>query len=145
MTVPSWVSNSTFRWRSDTYRRERLVLLCGRYEGVDERALEQVVDEEWSCGDYVLSGGELPAMMMIDAVVRLLPGALGDAQSAQQDSFMHGLLDHPHYTRPPVWQGREVPEVLLSGNHGEIRKWREKSSIEITMKNRKDLLNKKEM
>lgn len=120
--------------------RERLLLLCGRYEGVDERALEQVVDEEWSCGDYVLSGGELPAMMMIDAVVRLLPGALGDAQSAQQDSFMHGLLDHPHYTRPQQLDGRAVPPVLLSGDHARVARWRLQQALARTWRRRPDLL-----
>src|SRR5690606_27131236 len=98
-----------------------LVLVAGRYEGVDERLIELEVDEEWSIGDYVLSGGELPAMVMIDALVRTIPGALGHVDSAQQDSFAEGLLDCPHYTRPEVYQGRAVPEVLLSGNHGKIR------------------------
>lgn len=120
--------------------RERLLLLCGRYEGVDERALERVVDEEWSCGDYVLSGGELPAMLMIDAVVRLLPGALGDAQSAQQDSFMHGLLDHPHYTRPQRLDGRAVPPVLLSGDHARVARWRLQQALARTWRRRPDLL-----
>ncbi|GAB4353792.1 MAG: tRNA (guanosine(37)-N1)-methyltransferase TrmD [Immundisolibacter sp.] len=126
-------------------RRERLLLLCGRYEGVDERALEQVVDEEWSCGDYVLSGGELPAMMMIDAVVRLLPGALGDAQSAQQDSFMHGLLDHPHYTRPQQLDGRAVPPVLLSGDHARVARWRLQQALARTWRRRPDLLDSLEL
>src|SRR5690606_40051008 len=101
-----------------------LVLVAGRYEGVDERLIELEVDEEWSIGDYVLSGGELPAMVMSDALVRTIPGALGHVDSAQQDSFAEGLLDCPHYTRPEVYQGRAVPEVLLSGNHGKIRQWR---------------------
>lgn len=120
--------------------RQRLLLLCGRYEGVDERALELAVDEEWSCGDYVLSGGELPAMMMIDAVVRLLPGALGDAESAQQDSFMHGLLDHPHYTRPQVLEGRAVPPVLLGGDHARVARWRMQQALARTWRRRPDLL-----
>ena len=117
--------------------RQRLLLLCGRYEGVDERA----VDEEWSSGDYVLSGGELPAMMMIDAVVRLLPGALGDAESAQQDSFMHGLLDHPHYTRPQVLGGRTAPPVLLGGDHERVRRWRLQQALARTWRRRPDLLD----
>jgi len=120
--------------------RQRLLLLCGRYEGVDERALELAVDEEWSCGDYVLSGGELPAMMMIDAVVRLLPGALGDAESAQQDSFMHGLLDHPHYTRPQVLAGRAAPPVLLGGDHARVARWRLQQALARTWRRRPDLL-----
>ena len=120
--------------------RPRLLLLCGRYEGVDERALELAVDEEWSCGDYVLSGGELPAMLMIDAVVRLLPGALGDAESAQQDSFMHGLLDHPHYTRPQVLAGRAVPPVLLGGDHARVARWRMQQALARTWRRRPDLL-----
>ena len=101
-----------------------LVLVAGRYEGIDERLIELEVDEEWSIGDYVLSGGELAAMVLIDAVTRLIPGALGHAQSAEQDSFTEGLLDCPHYTRPEVYEGRRVPEVLLSGNHEKIRRWR---------------------
>ncbi|MDF2530148.1 MAG: trmD [Gammaproteobacteria bacterium] len=102
----------------------RLILLAGRYEGIDERLVEQVVDEEISIGDYVLSGGELPAMVLMDAVSRLVPGVLHDQQSAQEDSFVNGLLDCPHYTRPEVWQDKSVPSVLLSGNHAEIKKWR---------------------
>ncbi len=117
-----------------------LVLLAGRYEGFDERIIEQEVDEQWSLGDYVLSGGELAAMVMIDAITRLLPGALGDAESAQQDSFMAGLLDHPHYTRPEQFEGIPVPSVLLSGNHAEIKRWREKQSLGLTWERRPDLL-----
>jgi tRNA (guanine37-N1)-methyltransferase len=119
---------------------EGLVLLCGRYEGVDERLIERFVDEEMSIGDFVLSGGELPAMVLIDAVVRQLPGVLGDAASAVEDSFVSGLLDCPHYTRPEVYEGQAVPEVLLSGAHKRIRRWRLKQSLARTRKRRPDLL-----
>jgi tRNA (guanine37-N1)-methyltransferase len=119
---------------------EGLVLLCGRYEGVDERLIERCVDEEMSIGDFVLSGGELPAMVLIDAVVRQLPGVLGDAASAVEDSFVSGLLDCPHYTRPEVYEGQAVPEVLLSGDHKRIRRWRLKQSLARTRKRRPDLL-----
>lgn len=117
-----------------------MVLVAGRYEGIDERLLETVIDQEWSIGDYVLSGGELPAMVVIDAVTRLLPGVLGHAQSAEQDSFAEGLLDCPHYTRPEVFEGREVPEVLLSGDHDRIRRWRLKEALGRTWLKRPDLL-----
>lgn len=119
---------------------EGLILLCGRYEGVDERLIERCVDEEISIGDFVLSGGELPAMVLIDAVVRQLPGVLGDAASAVEDSFVAGLLDCPHYTRPEVYAGQTVPEVLLSGDHKRIRRWRLKQSLARTRKRRPDLL-----
>jgi len=119
---------------------EALILICGRYEGVDERFIEAHVDEEWSIGDYVLSGGELPAMVLIDAVTRLLPGALGHADSAKEDSFTDGLLDFPHYTRPELYAGQRVPEVLLSGNHAHIRRWRLQQSLGRTYKLRADLL-----
>ena len=108
---------------------EGLILLCGRYEGIDERLIERCVDEEISIGDFVLSGGELPAMVLIDAVVRQLPGVLGDAASAVADSFVGGLLDCPHYTRPEIYEGRSVPAVLMSGNHQKIRRWRLKHSM----------------
>src|SRR5690606_24774908 len=104
--------------------RKQMILVAGRYEGIDERLIEAEIDEEWSIGDYVLSGGELAAMVVIDAVTRLLPGALGDASSAEQDSFSAGLLDCPHYTRPEDYAGRRVPDVLLGGNHELIRRWR---------------------
>lgn len=117
-----------------------LILLASRYEGVDERLLDALVDEELSVGDYVLSGGELPAMALIDAVVRQLPGSLGDADSALEDSFVNGLLDCPHYTRPEVYQDKSVPEVLLSGNHAKIREWRLKQSLLLTRAKRPDLL-----
>ncbi len=119
---------------------EGLILLCGRYEGIDERLIERCVDEEISIGDFVLSGGELPAMALIDAVVRQLPGVLGDAASAVEDSFVGGLLDCPHYTRPEVYEGAKVPDVLMSGDHKKIRRWRLKQSLARTRKRRPDLL-----
>ena len=117
-----------------------LILIAGRYEGIDERIIESYVDEEWSIGDYVLSGGELPALVLIDAVARMLPGVLGDEKSAQQDSFMQGFLDCPHYTRPEEIDGRSVPDVLLSGNHQNIDEWRLKQSLGRTWLRRPDLL-----
>ncbi|MBA1147158.1 tRNA (guanosine(37)-N1)-methyltransferase TrmD [Ectothiorhodospiraceae bacterium WFHF3C12] len=120
--------------------RERLILLCGRYEGVDERLLNLEVDEEWSIGDYVLSGGELPAMILVDAITRLIPGALGHAQSAACDSFAAGLLDCPHYTRPEEYEGLSVPEVLLGGNHQAVEHWRLKQALGRTWLRRPDLL-----
>ncbi|MCH7505889.1 MAG: tRNA (guanosine(37)-N1)-methyltransferase TrmD [Proteobacteria bacterium] len=122
-------------------QREHLILVCGRYEGIDERLIELEVDEEWSVGDYILSGGELAAAVIIDAITRLLPGVLGDEQSAQQDSFTDGLLDCQHYTRPEEVDGLEVPPVLLSGDHGAIRRWRKKQSLGRTWLRRPDLLN----
>lgn len=121
-------------------KQERLILLCGRYEGIDERAIEMAVDEEISIGDYVLSGGELPAMVLIDAVARLLPGVLNDELSAEQDSFTDGLLDCPHYTRPEVFDGRAVPAELMSGHHEQIRRWRLKQSLVRTLDRRPELL-----
>ncbi len=120
--------------------RQGLILLASRYEGVDQRVLDTLVDEEISVGDYVLSGGELPAMTLIDAIVRQLPGALGDADSAAEDSFVNGLLDYPHYTRPEVFEGLAVPEVLRSGNHAKIKAWRLKQSLALTRAKRPDLL-----
>ena len=120
----------------------RLVLLCGRYEGVDERVSDALVTDEVSIGDYVLSGGEPAAMVMIDAVVRLLPGALGSDTSAVYESFSEGLLDYPQYTRPPDFRGMKVPEVLLSGNHAEIARWRKEAALEKTRRKRPDLLNR---
>lgn len=117
-----------------------MILIAGRYEGIDERLLDTVIDEEWSIGDYVLSGGELPAMVLIDAVTRLIPGALGHAQSAEQDSFTAGLLDCPHYTRPEEFEGMRVPDVLMSGNHEHIRRWRLKQALGRTWFKRPDLL-----
>jgi tRNA (guanine37-N1)-methyltransferase len=120
---------------------ERTILICGRYEGIDERVIESHVDEEVSIGDYVLSGGELPAMVLMDAVARLVPGVLGHKASAVEDSFTDGLLDCPHYTRPEVLEGQKVPEVLLSGDHEKIRQWRLMQSLGRTMQRRPDLLN----
>lgn len=122
--------------------RPGMIMLAGRYEGIDERLLATEVDEEWSIGDYVLTGGELAAMVIIDAVTRQLPGVLGDADSAREDSYAEGLLDYEHYTRPEVYKGRRVPEVLLSGNHEEIRRWRLKRSLGRTWLRRPDLLEK---
>mgnify|MGYP000471718097 FL=1 len=124
---------------------EALIFLAGRYEGVDERLIEREIDEEWSIGDYVISGGELAAMVMIDGISRLLPGVLGHEQSAEQDSFAEGLLDCPHYTRPEVWGEDAVPEVLRSGNHGAIRRWRHKQALGRTYLRRPDLLDMREL
>lgn len=124
---------------------EALVLVAGRYEGVDERVIEAEVDEELSIGDYVLSGGELPALVVIDALARLLPGALGDEDSAAQDSFMHGLLDYPHYTRPEEIDGKGVPEVLMNGDHAAIRRWRRKQALGRTWLRRPELVEKLEL
>jgi tRNA (guanine37-N1)-methyltransferase len=124
----------------DLSQQSSLILLTGRYEGIDERVIEQDIDEEWSIGDYVLSGGELPAMVLIDAMLRMLPGVLGHDQSAEQDSFVNGLLDYPHYTRPEVIENKVVPEVLLSGNHQAIRRWRLQQSLRRTLERRPDLL-----
>lgn len=118
----------------------QVVLLCGRYEGVDERVVEALVTDEISIGDYVLSGGEPAALVMVDAMVRLLPGALGSETSAVFESFSEGLLDFPHYTRPPEFRGMKVPEVLLSGNHAEIERWRKDAALKKTRRNRPDLL-----
>lgn len=131
---------------AEYYRRKgSLVLIAGRYEGIDERFIAEHVDEECSIGDYVLSGGELPAMVVMDAITRLQPGALGDAGSAEQDSFMNGLLDCPHYTRPEVYRGRTVPEVLLSGDHAKIDRWRQMQSLGRTEQRRPDLLKQSEL
>jgi tRNA (guanine37-N1)-methyltransferase len=119
----------------------QIVLVCGRYEGVDERVSEALVTDEVSIGDYVLSGGEAAALVVIDAVVRLLPGALGSETSALNESFSERLLDHPQYTRPPEFRGMKVPEVLLSGNHAEIARWRKQAALEKTRRRRPDLLN----
>lgn len=121
--------------------QQSLILIAGRYEGIDQRLLELEVDEEWSIGDYVLSGGELPAMVLMDALIRQIPGALGHSDSASQDSFAEGLLDCPHYTRPDDYQGHAVPEVLLSGDHEKIRRWRLQQSLLQTQQKRPDLLD----
>jgi len=118
----------------------RLALICGRYEGVDERIREQLVTDEISIGDYVLTGGELPALILIDAVSRLLPGVLGDPDGAADDSHATGLLEYPHYTRPPAFRGWKVPDILVSGNHAKIAQWRREQSLMRTMKRRPDLL-----
>jgi len=117
-----------------------LVVICGRYEGVDERVTDALVTEELSIGDYVLTGGELPALVMLDAVVRLVPGVVGDAESVEGDSFVRGVLDHPHYTRPAEFRGLQVPDTLLSGHHGEIEKWRARERIRRTWERRPDML-----
>ncbi len=121
---------------------ENLLLVTGRYEGLDERVIESEVDEEWSIGDYVLSGGELAAMVMIDAITRTLPGALGHADSVREDSFFDGLLDYPHYTRPKEFEGRRVPEILLSGDHHKIHRWRLKQALGRTWLRRPELLER---
>jgi tRNA (guanine37-N1)-methyltransferase len=131
----------TQAWARRLAAEPALVVVCGRYEGVDERAAG-AVDVELSLGDFVLSGGELAAMVLVDAVARLLPGALGDEQSAENDSFSAGLLDHPHYTRPESWNGQAVPEVLLSGDHAAVRRWRLKRALGATWLKRPDLLDK---
>ena len=122
-----------------------LILLCGRYEGIDERLITLEVDAEYSIGDYVLSGGELPAMVLIDAMSRQLPGVLGDSDSALEDSFVDGLLDCPHYTRPAEIAGKKVPEVLLSGDHAAIKRWRLEQALQRTMERRPDLLEKRKL
>ncbi|MFN8361848.1 MAG: tRNA (guanosine(37)-N1)-methyltransferase TrmD [Candidatus Kapaibacterium sp.] len=119
---------------------KNIIILAGHYKGIDQRIRDILVTKEISIGDYVLSGGELPALVMVDSIVRLLPGAIGDAESALEDAFQQGLLDAPHYTRPADFRGTRVPDVLLSGNHAEIRKWREKQALEKTRARRPDLL-----
>jgi tRNA (guanine37-N1)-methyltransferase len=121
-------------------KSEGFTLLCGRYEGIDERFLRNHVDQEICVGDFVVSGGELPAMMLLDAVIRRLPGALNDERSSQNDSFMNGLLDHPHYTRPEVVEGESIPDVLNSGHHEKIKQWRREQALIATAKKRPDLL-----
>ncbi|MFY9609103.1 MAG: tRNA (guanosine(37)-N1)-methyltransferase TrmD [Blastocatellia bacterium] len=122
-----------------------VVLICGRYEGVDERVVEHLVSDEVSIGDYVLSGGEIPAMVVIDAVTRLIPGALGSDESAVRESFSGWLLDHPQYTRPPEYRGMKAPDVLLGGNHAEIERWRRRKAIEKTLRRRPDLIDDREL
>ncbi len=126
-------------------RLSRIVLICGHYEGVDERVREYLVDREISIGDYVITGGELSALVVIDAVSRLIPGVLGNSESALADSFSMGMLEYPHYTRPSVYKGWEVPEVLLSGNHAEIQSWRRRKALTRTWARRRDLLSKMEL
>jgi tRNA (guanine37-N1)-methyltransferase len=135
----TWRQSDAEHWASND---KPLILIAGRYEGVDERFIERYVDLEWSVGDVVLSGGELPAMVVLDSIIRLLPDVLGDEQSAQQDSFVDGLLDCPHYTRPEQFGGMSVPEVLLSGNHQRIERWRMAQMLVRTQKRRPDLFEK---
>jgi tRNA (guanine37-N1)-methyltransferase len=123
-------------------RLERLIVICGRYEGVDERVASALVTDELSIGDYVVSGGELPALVVMDAVARLCPGVVGDEQSVAEDSFARGLLDYPHYTRPADFRGLGVPDVLVSGHHGEIDRWRRREQIRRTVRRRPDLLDR---
>ncbi len=124
---------------------DRITLLCGHYEGVDQRIRDKVVTRELSIGDYVLTGGEIPAMVVIDAVARLLPGVVGSPDSVKEDSFYHGLLDYPEYTRPQEYQGQEVPSVLLSGDHGKVDRWRKKQALKKTFLRRPDLLAEKKL
>jgi tRNA (guanine37-N1)-methyltransferase len=126
-------------------QQERLLLICGRYEGVDERVRQYLVTEEISIGDYVLSGGEIPAMVLVDSVVRLIPGVLGDPGATANDSHASGLLEYPHYTRPPSYRGHEVPQVLLSGHHAEIDGWRRREALRRTYQRRPDLLARAEL
>ncbi len=121
-------------------KKEHIILLCGHYEGIDERVIDEIVDEEISIGDYVLTGGELPALVVADAVCRMLPGVLSDEICFTEESHFSGLLEYPQYTKPAVWMDREVPEVLLSGHHANIEKWRREKSLEITLKRRPDIL-----
>jgi len=132
----------TQRMAAEFAQSEQLVLICGRYEGVDERVADALVTDEVSIGDYVLSGGEPAALVVVDAVIRLIPGALGSETSATTESFADGLLDYPHYTRPPDFEGMSVPEVLLTGHHAEIERWRQEAARDKTRRNRPDLLNK---
>lgn len=136
------LTHEVAQWLSEL---EHVAVLCGRYEAVDERVRESIVTHEVSIGDYVVSGGELPAMIILDTVGRLVPGVVGDAASVEGDSFVRGLLDHPHYTRPAEFAGRRVPDVLLSGNHGAVRTWRKRRAIERTLARRPDLLAQKEL
>ncbi len=124
-------------------KKEHLILVCGHYEGIDQRVVDLLVDEEISIGDYVLTGGELPAMVIVDAVIRLLPGVLGDEQSLVEESFSDGLLEYPHYTRPAIFRDRKVPEVLLSGDHQAVKQWRKGQAMEKTKLVRPDLLTKR--
>ena len=135
----------TQRVAEELSRQERIVLLCGRYEGVDERIREHLATDEISVGDYVLTGGELPALLLIDAVSRLIPGVLGDPTGAEDDSHSMGLLEYPHYTRPPEFRGWKVPEVLLSGDHAKLETWRREQALERTLKKRPDMIEKAEL
>ena len=121
---------------------ENIFIICGHYEGIDQRIIDKIVDEEISVGDYVLTGGELPAMVLVDSVVRMCPGVLSDAECYREESIYSGLLEYPHYTRPEIWEGEAVPAVLLSGHHKNIEKWRHEQSLEITARRRPDLMEK---
>ncbi|MEI4269743.1 MAG: tRNA (guanosine(37)-N1)-methyltransferase TrmD, partial [Candidatus Dasytiphilus stammeri] len=123
-------------------KKKNIILVCGRYQGIDERIIQYDIDEEWSVGDYILSGGELAAMILIDALCRLIPGVLGSSNSVREESFFRGLLEHPHYTRPQIFQGIKVPNLLLSGHHHKIYRWRLKQSLGRTWIRRPDLLKK---
>jgi len=129
----------------DLSKNEHLIIICGRYEGIDERVRENLVTDEISIGDYVLTGGEIPAMVLVDAVARHVPGVLGDEESLKNESFYEGLLDFPHYTRPEEFNGSRVPKTLLSGNHGEVRQWRRRKQLKRTLYLRPDLLAKAEL
>jgi tRNA (guanine37-N1)-methyltransferase len=135
----------TQRVAEDLTRHERIALLCGRYEGVDERIREHLVTDEISVGDYVLTGGELPALLLIDAVSRLIPGVLGDPTGAEDDSHSMGLLEYPHYTRPPEFRGWKAPEILLSGDHAKIEKWRREQALQRTLRKRPDMIEKADL
>ena len=126
-------------------KEENLIFLCGHYEGIDERVLDEIVTDHLSIGDYVLTGGELPAMVMIDTIARLVPGVLNNSESAEYDSFQDGLLEYPQYTRPEIWHDKQVPEVLLSGHHGNIEKWRRQQSLKRTFERRPELLEQEEV
>ena len=126
-------------------KEESLIFLCGHYEGIDERVLDEIVTDHLSIGDYVLTGGELPAMVMIDTIARLVPGVLNNSESAEYDSFQDGLLEYPQYTRPEIWHDKQVPEVLLSGHHGNIEKWRRQQSLKRTFERRPELLEQEEV
>ena len=135
----------TQRVAEELATHERIALLCGRYEGVDERIREHLVTDEISVGDYVLTGGELPALLIIDAVSRLIPGVLGDPTGAEDDSHSMGLLEYPHYTKPPEFRGWKVPEVLLSGNHARIERWRREQALRRTLDKRPDMIEKAQL
>lgn len=126
-------------------KEENIVILCGHYEGVDQRVIDEIVDMELSVGDFVLTGGELPAMSVIDAVSRLVPGVLSEESSYENESHFNGLLEYPQYTRPPVWHGREIPEILISGHHANIEKWKREQSLLNTLKKRPDMLMRAEL
>ena len=121
---------------------ENVFIICGHYEGIDQRIIDKIVDEEISVGDYVLTGGEIPAMVLVDSVARMCPGVLSDAECYKEESIYSGLLEYPHYTRPEIWEGEAVPAVLLSGHHKNIEKWRHEQSLEITARRRPDLMEK---